>query len=41
MSRSDVRASGRSLFPPPQPIKLSERVRKTKFPLTTWQTVIL
>ena len=28
-------------FPSPQPKKLSERVRKTKFTLTTWQTVIL
>nr|DAH35328.1 MAG TPA: hypothetical protein [Caudoviricetes sp.] len=41
MSRPDVTASGRSLFPSPQPKKLSERVRKTKFPLTTWQTVLL
>nr|DAJ26742.1 MAG TPA: hypothetical protein [Caudoviricetes sp.]DAQ49930.1 MAG TPA: hypothetical protein [Caudoviricetes sp.] len=32
---------GGFFFPSPQPKKLSERVRKTKFPLTTWQTVIL
>lgn len=29
------------LFPAEANEKLSERVRKTKFPLTTWQTVIL